>query len=521
MRLGAAYKSVHVLGGLFIALGTGASCARWTSASDEKAPEGTASGGGSGAHAGAPGEGEAGESGALGRAGAGGEGGAHAGGEAGAGAGAGGAGGAGGNPDSGGTGGASPLGGSSTGGAPPVAPCAFSVDGSTSPVIGTVGIVTFSVNLAVLESAVVEFGLDDAYGMTAPVDLDEPEHRTLLLGMKPSRDYHYRVRASGGGETCVSDDRVLTTGPLQNGLPAVTAEASLTESSAGGFIVTSFLKAGPAFILDADGEYVWWFGDADIGRAQLSADGKHLWYTNINVRGGAPSFRRVSLDGLDDRGFDEFGDAHHDFTVLPDGSVGFIEHDGSCDRIMERASDGSVHKVIGVQEAHGGVNPCHTNSIHFHPEDETYTFSDLNQNAYVKVTRSGEVVWVLGGTTSDFTGDGAEWRREHGHHLTEPNRLLFFNNNQNPTPARVVEVALDFSAMTATRVWEYGGGLATPIYGDVQRLTNGNTLVTYGTAGVIEEVLPNHELVRALRFGLGGALGYATHRRSLYVDTAE
>jgi hypothetical protein len=509
-----------LLGGLCIAFGNAASCGRWASPSEEKALAGAAGdGGGSGAHAGEPGEGEAGQGDGL--AGAGGEGGASAGGEGGTLAGAG-AGAAGGTLDgSGGTGGTSALGGSSAGGAPPLAPCTFSVEATTSPVIGTVGIVTFSVNLAALENAVVDFGLDDAYGMTAPVDLDEPEHRTLLVGMKPSRDYHFRVRASGGGETCVSEDRVLTTEPLQNGLPAPTVETSQRDLLTGGFIITSFLSKGPAFILDADGEYVWWFGAGDIGRAQLSADGKYLWYTAINVRGGTPSFRRVSLDGLDDRAFPEFGDAHHDFTVLPDDSVGFIQHDGACDRIMERAADGSVRQVIGVHEAHGGVTTCHTNSIHFHPEDQTYTFSDLNQDAYVKVTRAGEVVWVLGGTTSDFTGDGAQWNRQHGHHLTEQNRLLFFNNNQIPTPARVLEVSLDFTAMTATRTWDYGAGLATPIYGDVRRLTSGNILVTYGIAGVIEEVLPNQELVRAVRFGLGGALGYATHRRSLYAAAAE
>jgi hypothetical protein len=412
-------------------------------------------------------------------------------------------------------------GGAATGGAAPLGPCAFSIDAAPSPVIGTVGIVTWSVTMDTLESAVIEFGLDDGYGATRRVDLDEPDHRTLLVGMKPSRDYHYRIRASGGGETCTSADQLLTTEPLPNGLPTLEVETRLPDALAGGYVLSSFLSRSPAFILDADGDYVWAFGSSDVGRAQLSADGKYVWYTAINVRGGMPSFRRVTLDGLDDRAFEEFGDAHHDFTVLPDGTVGFIQHDGSCDRIMERAPDGSVREVIDVHDAHGGVSMCHTNSLHFHAEDATFTFSDLNQNAYVKVTRSGEVQWVLGGTTSDFTGDGAEWSREHGHDLIAADRLLFFNNEKPPAPSVAVEVSLDLTSMTATRVWEHSAGLNTPIYGDAQRLHNGNTLVTYGVAGVIEEVTANHEVARTLRFGLGGALGYSTHLRSLDVPEPE
>jgi hypothetical protein len=54
------------------------------------------------------------------------------------------------------------------------------------------------------------------------------------------------------------------------------------------------------------------------------------------------------------------------------------------------------------------------------------------------------------------------------------------------------------------------------IYGDVQRLENGNTLVTHSVSGVVEEVTPDGEPVRRLVFALGGALGYSTHRSSLY-----
>jgi hypothetical protein len=82
-------------------------------------------------------------------------------------------------------------------------------------------------------------------------------------------------------------------------------------------------------------------------------------------------------------------------------------------------------------------------------------------------------------------------------------------------------VSLDLDSMTATRVWDHSAGLSTPIYGDVQRSHNGNTFVTYGVAGMIEEVTANHDVVRTLRFGLGGALGCSTQLRSLDTPLGE
>jgi len=428
----------------------------------------------------------------------------------------GGAGGGTGAVDGGGAG-ESGAGAAAAGGTDSSPACSFELTATISSEIPTVGILTWSVNMSVLERASVEFGLDEAYGLTAPVDLDAPARRTLLLGMKASRDYHYRVVADGGGEHCESPDQVLTTGPLQNGLlPILKVATPLPERVTQGFIVSSILESGPAFIIDQDGDYVWWFGSGEMGRATQSYDGKSMWIGNINVLGGAGLVERVGMDGEDAAVFPEFGDYSHDLTVLPDETVGFIQHSGSCDAIMERAPDGSVRELVNVEDAHGGTyGRCHTNSIHYHVDDDTYTFSDLDQNTYVKITREGKVVWILGGSTSQFSGDGAAWMREHGHQLIAPDRLLFFNNQKQP-PSLAVEVKLDFDAMTATRVFEYDGGFSSPIYGDVQRLADGNTLVTYSTAGVIHLIDPDGNLVRSFTASLGGAFGYATFRTSLY-----
>src|SRR4051794_3299821 len=146
--------------------------------------------------------------------------------------GAGGAGGA-----SGGTGGTvqsvvTPF-GSGTGG------CTFAGTSSLSPMISTVGIVTFTTLLPSPTEAHIDFGLDTSYGMRAPVDLAAASYRTLLLGMKPSRTYHFQLSATdSAGDSCTSDDFTLATGPPPNGMQNPTITTNDASALYGGFLVT-------------------------------------------------------------------------------------------------------------------------------------------------------------------------------------------------------------------------------------------------------------------------------------------
>jgi hypothetical protein len=403
--------------------------------------------------------------------------------------------------------------------------CEFEVDGSLSEAIPTVGIVEWSVEVtgldAGVDSAIIEFGPGTEYGAQAPVDLEEPGRRTLLLGMKASAQYHFRVRARVGSEECVSDDHVLTTGPLSNGIDPIDIQTPKPQALAGGFLVAANWSSGPLFILDAEGDMVWWYDVEGMSRARLSHDGKYMWMLRANpTENSTPEVRRITMDGLEELSFPEFGNAHHDLVTLPGGGVAFIERTDDCDRIMEWSEDGTLREVVDVREAHGGEGTrCHTNSLLYWPDDDSFTFSDLFYNVYVKVTRDGEVVWVLGGNQSEFSGDGSTWQNQHGHHLLGNDRLLFFNNGPigggEEKASKALEVSLDFEEMTATEVFRYEGPVYSAILGDVQRLENGNTLVTFSSAGLIQEVDASGDLVRQMTWPLGTALGYTTQRNRL------
>ncbi len=406
---------------------------------------------------------------------------------------------------------------SGTGGAAPGA-CTFTVTQSVSEVIPTVGIVEWSVDGAV-ENAHIEFGLDMSYGLTAPVDLEEPGYRTLLLGMKSSREYHFRIVASAGGSECTSEDYSLTTGPLPSDLELPVVTTTRAEQLSGGYLITGRWGTGfggPSFILDVDTDVVWWYSAPDdVMRTRFSYDGKWMWMRNTAQTDGTGLVRRVTLDGLTEEEF-SLPRTTHDLAVLPDGHLGLIGHTDGCDEIVDfNPADGSTVSVYNLADAHGNTT-CHGNFIGYTASDETFVVSDWENDCYVKVTRQGELVWVLNGEHSTF--QGTSWSCQHGLHEIEPGHVLLFNNGAmgSGESSLVWEYQLNQNAGTATELWRYDAGISAAFGGDVQRLANGNTMIAYSSAGVIQELNPNKGVIQEMTWPLGYSVSYIMKEDSLY-----
>lgn len=400
-----------------------------------------------------------------------------------------------------------------------------------SPDISTVGIVEFSAALAGANAAFIQFGRTAEYTMEAPVDLAEPNYRTLLLGMVTNLTHHYRVVVVSDTEACVSDDQTIVTGLLPAGGGIGNANITPGQSTAPvepGFIVNATYNSDWVYILSSEGELVWYFQAPfpNPTRARMSWDGKYMWLRDGNP--GATSnlgrIAKIAMDGSSSTVVN-VPTSHHDLTVLPDGSIAYIKRNpaNTCDAIYKHAGDGMDFSadalVFDVATAIPSGN-CHANSLHYHHSDGSYTLSELEHDTYVKVDAAGEIEWMLGGQNSDFTGDGASWERQHGHHLLSDDRLLFFNNGPMNTASPVKEVTLDLVAGTATVGFEYSsnacdGNCLSQFMGDVQRLPGGNTFVTYSSMGYAHEVDAAGVLVRSLRLP-GGSAGYSEHRPTLY-----
>jgi hypothetical protein len=379
-----------------------------------------------------------------------------------------------------------------------------------------------------VDAAEIEFGLTEEYGLTAPVDLGEAGYRTLLLGMKPGRTYNYRIVAHAGGDACASQNFTIETGARPTDLPNVTIQTPNPDALDGGFLVTGTYQTGPAYIMDGDGEFVWWYNMGEVTRARMSYDGKFMWMVKGNVPQGQAKVVRVAMDGTGEEDLSgQFADLNHDLALTSDGRVVFFAYSSSgCDDIKVWSEQGGAQTIVNAADAHGAGSPCHLNALHYSPEDDTIVFSDLDHNNITKVNMDGSTVWVLGGTTSDFSGDGSQWNRQHGFHLLGTDRILIFNNSGlgasdgggfGNGSSLGLEIALDLASNTATLEWQYdGGGIANQIMGDIQRLDNGNTLVNYSTQGIVHEVDPSGTLVQSLTWGLGGAIGYSMKRHTLY-----
>lgn len=425
----------------------------------------------------------------------------------------------------GGTPNAAGGGGISTAGSAPVAGsggasvgCNMSVTQSLSEIITTVAAVEWTSDLAGVDSASIEYGLDTNYGMVAPVDLAEPNHRTLLLGMRTGQTYHFRVVANSAGATCTSADQTVTTGARPSGIAIPNITTTAKEKLYGGYLLTARWgqnNGGPAFILDADGELVWWFYvEDDAIRTRLSFDGKKVWIRNTGQIDGQGIVRRMSLDGSNEQRW-ELTHTTHDLAVLPDGRVGLIGHaSGGCDEILLFDPETEIlTPIFNAQEAHGRSS-CHVNFLAYSAEDDTLTFSDYEDSSFTKISLSGEIKWILNGSSS--TVSGTSWSRQHGIHFIAQDHILVFSNGSPGQNSLVFEYRLDLTNMSATELWNYDADLQTTNGGDLQRLENGNTMIAYSSSGVVQELGSDHSVLQEIEWPLGNTVSYIEKRKTLY-----
>lgn len=419
--------------------------------------------------------------------------------------------------------------------------CTVSILGSELATIQTVGVVTFSADLPGITSAEIQFGKDDSYGLVAPVDLAEPDYRTLLLGMTQSSTYQYRVAVSDGTNVCYSEVQMIETGELDvNGL----AEASTGAGAAEGFIVTS--RGSDVIIFDKEGELVWGYKFASsIFSARMSWDGKHVFARDLGPfdAGNGGTFYRVAMDGSGLESLDAPGGDHHDFTVTPTG-IAYLAKGaaGECDKIFtasEEVTDGvelvNTWEIYQYFEEGGGGGLgsgelCHANRIHYLEELDAFTVSDREKDALAVFGADGTPMTSIGkapasGWTQHVQAEGAgtDWRVQHGHHFYADDKLLVFSNNSSDGSA-ILHYTINGS--NAVLDWKYAGAGSSMTQGDVQHLPNGNSLITASNSGVIHEIGTTQNLIGSYRasagggggggIGGGGGFGYTTHRATLY-----
>jgi len=404
---------------------------------------------------------------------------------------------------------------------------------STAPT--TVGIVTWSLDASGLTEAHIDFGLDTTYGVTAPVDLTATDYRTVLFGMKPARTYHFRIVATDGSQSYTSDDQTLTTGAATTVIQAPTVTVMSADQVDQGFIIGSFWTGNAnwtAFIIDTDGDVVWWYTDTSdsafggsgfqsidgIGRARLSANSHDIWLVNGQ---SAKPIRRVSIDTLDVQSYPD-ATGTHDICAVSGDKMAFLASNAfpaTCASIVEIDKTGATNMVFDSTGVTNGK--CHGNSLRYVQAQDVYTFSDRNTDVFV-VDRTGAVQWKL---SDKVSGGNAFWGGvQHGVHLLGSSILIFANevsdNANGSVNSQVFEFGLD-----GTVIKQFTSRGGTDFLGDVQRLPSGNTLINY-SIGKIQEVDPNDNVVLEVDIATPNAsdVGYTEFRSNLYgppIDIAQ
>ncbi len=358
----------------------------------------------------------------------------------------------------------------------------------------------------------------------------------VVWGLIPDMEYALDAGVVVGGRDEPLESVTVTTGPAPADLPELLVDSP--GAPLDGLVLTTLLAAPSAAVMvDGLGRYRWWYlledEELTTNRALLSHDGASV-LLRVNERDGpSHGIRRVALDGAELTAVDVCPEAHHDFAELPDGTLAVLCHDTRevagenivGDRLVEVAPDNTATDVwfvwdhwdydpIQGQDPHWGY--AHANALDHHPDTDTYTLSTRKLDTIFHIHRpDGAVSWRFGGDQSDFAPADALTAlptSQHQHHLLGDTLLIFDNGPPTEFASRAVEYTLDTDSWTTSEVWWYWPDppLYSYAYGDVERLPDDSTLVTFSVSGQMDLVDEDAELRWRMNAQFGGAFGYAS-----------
>jgi hypothetical protein len=179
-----------------------------------------------------------------------------------------------------------------------------------------------------------------------------------------------------------------------------------------------------------------------------------------------------------------------------------------------------IADLTAADRAPASINWTHGNALEL-DADRALIVSFRNLSEITKIdTRTGAIVWRLGGLRNQFSfrgGASPGFTRQHGVRRTSRGDLLLLDNLGNIDGSRAERYTLDPDRREAHLVGSYGpvGSVTAQLGGTTQDLPDGHSLVSFGTAGRVEE----YDASGAIVWQIEGNPGYvfrAQRIRSLY-----
>jgi hypothetical protein len=415
----------------------------------------------------------------------------------------------------------------------------------------------------------VEFGPQDGeFEHRTPITtVSSTEHSAVLLGTKAGVIYTYRpvLVPDGENEPIEGGTVPLAIPQIPTYLPVLSVSSLNTDRSevVDGFVATAISTTGGAarVIIDGDGDYVWYHHVDDAGGISLlpGLDGKSVLYNEHDQEQlhDYSQVSRVALDGMS-LTTTRTMTGHHAFVedegeriawlaqIMRDVTVEDEDMTFWTDAIRTAPEGEDQEDVFdepynqfddygkkpwivcshvereGVIWAPGTHQWTHGNSLM--SDEDHYYYGPRFLDAILKIDKqTGEVVWQLGGPEgllSDFAYDPDNWW-SHGHlsHLWDGGLMMFDNGDHHEDQISAIsEYAWDEETMTAERVWEYHDPEERflEMVGDARKLPGGNYMGIWSSAGFINEVTPDKEVVWRVESELGSLMSRAFFVSDLY-----
>ncbi len=171
------------------------------------------------------------------------------------------------------------------------------------------------------------------------------------------------------------------------------------------------------------------------------------------------------------------------------------------------------------------IDYVHANAIEL-DTDGNLLLSSRHMDEITKIDhQTGDIIWRLGGKANQFTFSNAPGITDDPHfyyqhdirRLANGHITLFDNHNEHlPLNSRALEFELDEVNKTATLVWEYRNtpDIFSGFMGDVQRLSNGNTVIGWGGSPTLMLTELKPDGAKALEMALSG--GHVSYRALRY-----
>lgn len=415
-------------------------------------------------------------------------------------------------------------------------------------------VVTAQVRLA--DSVAVRYGIaGEALGSTTPAVVPVRDSAEIpVLGLRAETSYSLHVIAYGGGQSVAGETLAFSTGSLPEDLPKYVAGGP---DPSPGYVV--FAAGMYGLVIDNTGRVVWYrrFPNGPGLNFQAQPTGRYaarpppadpmkpaVWVETDPL--GNVTRTLGCAGGLQAR--------FHELLVRPDNSYWLL-----CDetRTMDLSRQGgrADARVTGTTVQHvseGGallfqwrpfehfeitdlalaertgpvVNWTHGNALDLDTDGNLLvSFRSLSEITKID-TRSGQVLWRMGGLRNQFTFQNTPtpaFAGQHSIRATGSGSLLLLDNLGDPAASRAERYAYDPAAHTARLV--ASAGALPPIIaqagGTTQDLPGGRTLVSFGSGGRVEEYDASGNMV--WRIEAPGYVFRAQRIHSLYrpgVDSA-